>query len=154
MVYSVYTCLTRLLPAPYFNSQPFEGVRATLASSNDWTTVMEVATAAAGTFVFTESPTKSLSITCDVSGSPTLSYACKPAYPVIQGSCCASPSTRHRQRVHCISYPFDVRFTQLLLLCSDVNRLKNLNRLKMSFNRLIIAINRLIAIKNFNRLID
>ena len=37
---------------------------------------------------------------------------------------------------------------------SDVNRLKNLNRLKMSFNRLIIAINRLIAIKNFNRLID
>ena len=37
---------------------------------------------------------------------------------------------------------------------SDVNRLKNLNRLKMSFNRLIIAINRLIAIKYFNRLID
>ena len=37
---------------------------------------------------------------------------------------------------------------------SDVNRLKNLNRLKMSFNRLIIVINRLIAIKNFNRLID
>ena len=37
---------------------------------------------------------------------------------------------------------------------SDVNRLKNLNRLKTSFNRLIIAINRLIAIKNFNRLID
>ena len=43
------------------------------------------------------------------------------------------------------------------LKISDVNRLKNLNRLKMSFNefnRLIIAINRLIAIKNFNRLID
>ena len=30
----------------------------------------------------------------------------------------------------------------------------DVNRLKMSFNRLIIAINRLIAIKNFNRLID
>ena len=28
------------------------------------------------------------------------------------------------------------------------------NRLKMSFNRLLIAINRLIAIKNFYRLID
>ena len=39
-----------------------------------------------------------------------------------------------------------------LRVFSDVNRLKNLNRLKMSLNRLIIAINRLIAIKNFNRL--
>ena len=43
---------------------------------------------------------------------------------------------------------------EILTIGSDVNRLKNLNRLKMSFNRLIIAINRLIAIKNFNRLID
>ena len=67
------------LAAPYFVSQPFENVRATLAASNDWSTVMEVATAVPSTFVFAESPTISLSITCDVSGSPTLSYACNRA---------------------------------------------------------------------------
>ena len=41
----------------------------------------------------------------------------------------------------------DTRYTLVTLhYTSDVNRLINLNRLKMSFNRLLIAI------KNFNRL--
>ena len=77
-------------------------------------------------------------------GAPT--FGGPPIFPYFRGGPWGSASFASKSRRPWLLIS---RFTH-----SDVNRLKNLNRLKMSFNRLIIAINRLIAIKNFNRLID